>query len=286
MMPEPRATTTSGPCAEVWAHAPSGAGAQSTILHSTRFWAGHMFRWFSFTCEKVLPFHWFLYSTHIRWVLVPGVVGAVTTGCSPFPLGPCDRFPGGLHAFRLEPPACRGLAYLQPAVPTVGRGSALSPLQTGRLSWSFLLEQKRMVRKRQGWPWQKETGKSSGSERPSFQPPLPAPCGHGSREVRGSGHPLWPPAHLGHSISLAFPKERVQEKAPALSHLQQREDLVKITLRMRLLLQSHYSPYKEQKAEQEAEEEKCRSHQFSSHDKQPGTCLLSPTALSPRRVIT
>lgn len=148
MMPEPRATTTSGPCAEVWAHAPSGAGAQSTILHSTRFWAGHMFRWFSFTCEKVLPFHWFLYSTHIRWVLVPGVVGAVTTGCSPFPLGPCDRFPGGLHAFRLEPPACRGLAYLQPAVPTVGRGSALSPLQTGRLSWSFLLEQKRMVRKK------------------------------------------------------------------------------------------------------------------------------------------
>lgn len=91
--------------------------------------------------------------------------------CSPFPLGPCGRFPGGLHAFRLEPPACWGLAYLQPAVPTMGRGSALSPLQTGRLSRSFLLEQKRMVRKRQGWPWQKETGKSSGSARPSFQPP-------------------------------------------------------------------------------------------------------------------
>ena len=181
MMPEPRATTTSGPCAEVWAHAPSGAGAQSTILHSTRFWAGHMLRWFSFTCEKVLPFHWFLYSTHIPWVLVPGVVGDVTTGCSPFPLGPCDCFPGGLHAFRLEPPACWGLAYLQPAVPTVGQGSALSPLQTGRLSWSFLLEQKRMVRKRQGWPWQKETGKSSGSERPSFQTPLPAP----------TSSPLW-----------------------------------------------------------------------------------------------
>jgi len=60
--------------------------------------------------------------------------------------------------------------------------------------------------------------------------------------------PLWPPARLGHSISLAFPKERVQEKVPALSHLQQRGDLVKITPRMRLLLQSHYSPYKEQKS--------------------------------------
>lgn len=49
------------------------------------------------------------------------MVGDMRTGCS-FPWGPCDCFPGGLHAFGLNPPACWGLVYMQPAVPTLAGG--------------------------------------------------------------------------------------------------------------------------------------------------------------------
>lgn len=137
---------------------------------------------------------------------------------------------------------------------------------------------------RAGWVDRKQE-KCLSSARPSFQPQLPPCSGCGSKrkrrpgQVRGKTPTPDPRMAQCSASSLALLKEHLQEKAPALSHPKQRRDLVKITPSMRNLY-SHYSRNKEQKSKAGSRGGKCRSHQFSSHDKQPGTHLLSPISLS------
>lgn len=125
--------------------------------------------------------------------------------------------------------------------------------------------------KKAGLAGRREIGEASAFSQ-AFLPPVDmAP----REKEDGSGtRPPTPDPQLasGTAISPALPKEHLQEKAPALSHLKHRRDLVKITPSMRLLY-SHYSRYKEFKSRAGSRGGKCRSHQFSSHDKQPGTHL-------------
>lgn len=133
-----------------------------------------------------------------------------------------------------------------PVYPTLRAG--LSPLsrptsRTGLFCWS------RKGRKGKG-----RADRAEGSQEkcwpsvgPSFQPPLllperTAPDGSGART------PSLTPSSTQAQHLWRFPRKIFKRRPPALSHLQQRGDLVKITPSKRLLLYSHYSRHKEQKS--------------------------------------
>lgn len=130
----------------------------------------------------------------------------------------------------------------------------------------LLLKQKKMVRKRQGWQDRGGTQQGLPSARPSsFQPFLPSSTGHPLLTLRWPGAQLLPCASQGTS----------RREAPALSHLKQRGDLVKITPSMRPLY-SYDSRYKEQESRAGSRGGKRSSYQVPSRDNQPGAHSAEP----------